>query len=74
MKKKIGDLAVTKEQSGKTARTVCSTKEKYLTTNKMLTRRDGKLFCQKRVMVKAGIPSSISEDTVLIVVQKADLK
>ena len=40
----------------------------------MLVRRDGKLFCQKRVMVKAGFPPAFSEETVRKVVQKTDLK
>ena len=31
-------------------------------------------FCVKRVMVKAGIPPSISEETVRRVLQKAGLK
>ena len=43
-------------------------------TNQELARRDGKLFCKKRVMGKAGIPPSIREETVLKVVQKTDLK
>ena len=40
----------------------------------VLVRRDGKRFCKKRVMGKAGIPPSISEETVRKVVQKTDLK
>ena len=40
----------------------------------MLVRKDGKLFCKKRVMVKAHISPSISEETVLRVLQKTDLK
>ena len=47
MKKNIGDLAVTKELSWKTAKTVCSTKEKYPTTNQALGRRNGKHFCKR---------------------------
>ena len=43
-------------------------------TNHSLAKRDGKLFCKKRVMGKAGIPPSISEETVRKVVQKTDLK
>ena len=43
-------------------------------TNQALARRDGKLFCKRRVMGKAGIPPSISEETVSKVVQKTDLK
>ena len=74
MKKNIGDLAVTKEQSGKTNKTVCSTKEKYLTTNQVLARRDGKLFCKKRLIVKAGIPPSIREETSRRDLQKIYLK
>ena len=47
MKKNIEDLRVMKEQSGKTTKTVCSTKEKYLKPNQVLVRRDGKLFIKK---------------------------
>ena len=43
-------------------------------TNQALARRDGKRFCKKIVMGKAGIPSSISEETVRKVVQKTDLE
>ena len=43
-------------------------------TKQVLARRDGKLFCKKRVMRKACIPPSISEETVRKVVQKSDLK
>ena len=43
-------------------------------TNQALARRDGKLSRKKRVMVKAGVPPSISEETVRKVVQKTDLK
>ena len=46
----------------------------YLTTNQVLARRDGKLFCNKIVMVKAGIPPSNSKETVRKVLQKIDLK
>ena len=34
----------------------------------------GNFFAKKEVMVKAGIPPSISEETVRKVVQKTDLK
>ena len=43
-------------------------------TNQALARRDGKQFCKKRVMGKAGIPPSISEETVCKVVQTTNLK
>ena len=43
-------------------------------TNQEPARRDGKLFCKKRVMGKAGIPPSISEETVCKVVKNTDLK
>ena len=43
-------------------------------TKQVLVRRDGKLFCKKRVMGKACIPPSISEERVRKVVQKSDLK
>ena len=46
MKKNIGDLVVTKEKSGKTTKTVRSTKEKYLTTKQALA-KDGKCFWKK---------------------------
>ena len=74
VKKNIGDFAVTKEWSGKTTKTVCFTKEKYPTTNQALARRDGRLFCKKRVMVKAGIPPTISEEIVRRVLWNTDLK
>ena len=64
MKKNIEDLVVMKEYSGKTTKTVCLTKGKYLTTNQVLARRDRKRFFKKRVMVKTGIPPSLSEKTV----------
>ena len=51
-----------------------STKEKYLTTDLALARKDGKLFCKKRIIVKAGIPPSISEETIRRLLQKTDLK
>ena len=63
---------VTKEKSGKTTKIVFSTKEKYHTTKKVLVIRDGKLLCKKRVMVKAGIPPSISKETFGRVLQKTD--
>ena len=44
MKNNIGDLVVTNQESGKTTKTVCSTKGKNLMTNQPLARRDGKLF------------------------------
>ena len=49
MKKNIGDLVVDlrKHNQGKTTKTICSAKEKYLTTNQAVTRRDGKLLCKK---------------------------
>ena len=74
MKKNIADLAVTKEYSGNATKTICSAKEKYLTTNQALARGDGKLFCKKRVMVKADIPPTIGEDTVRRILRKTDLK
>ena len=43
-------------------------------TKQVLARKDGKLFCKKRVMGKACIPPSISEETVRKIVQKSDLK
>ena len=73
MKKNIWDLVVTKEL-GKTTKTVCSTKKKYLTKNQALWRRNGKLFCRKKVLVKAYIPPSISKNTVCRVLRKTDLK
>ena len=39
-------------------------KEKYLTTNQTLLRRDWKILSKKRVRVKAGIPPSISKKAV----------
>ena len=43
-------------------------------TKQVLARRDGNLFLKKRVMGKACIPPSISEETVRKVVQKSNLK
>ena len=43
-------------------------------TKQVLARRDGKLFCKKRVMRKACVPPSISEETLRKVVQRSDLK
>ena len=43
-------------------------------TDQALARRDGEFFVKKREMGKAGISPSISEETVLKVVQKTDLK
>ena len=43
-------------------------------TNRALERRDGKLFCQKRVMGKAAIPPSICDETVSKVMQMTDLR
>ena len=74
IKKNIGDLVFMKEYSGKTTKTVYLTKEKYLTARQALVRRDGKRFCKQRVMVKAGIPPSITEETVHRVLWKTDLK
>ena len=65
MKKNIGDNIIGHEEySGKTTKIVCSTKEKYLTIKQVLARRDGKLFCKKRVMVRADIPPSINKEIV----------
>ena len=47
-------------------------KEKYLTTNQAFVKRDGKLLCKKRVMVKAGTPPAISKETFRRVLQKTD--
>ena len=68
------ELVFMKELSGKTTKTFYQTKEKYLATNQVLARIDGKRFCKNRVMVKAGIPPSISEETVGRVLQKTDVK
>ena len=46
----------------------CLTEEKYLTTNQSLARRVFYFFV-KRVVVKVGIPPSISEETVRRVLQ-----
>ena len=43
-------------------------------TSQTLARRDGNFFCKKRVVVKAGIPPSISKETVHKAVRKTDLK
>ena len=64
MKKNVGDLVIAKEQSKKTTNTVFLTKEKYVTPNQVLARRDVKLFCKKQLMVKADIPPSPSKGAV----------
>ena len=49
-------------------------------TKQVLARRDGKLFCKKRVMRKACIPLTISEETISLLekfvvnVQRATMK
>ena len=68
------ELVFMQELSGKTTKTFYQTKEKYLATNQVLARIDGKRFCKNRVMVKAGILPSISEETVGRVLQKTDVK
>ena len=35
-------------------------------------RRDEKLLCEKKIMVKAGIPPSISKETACRVLRKTD--
>ena len=47
IRKNIGHLVVTKEQSGKTTKTNCLTKKNYLVANQVLAKRDGKFFCKK---------------------------
>ena len=59
---------------GRTTKTVCSTKEKYVMTNQTLARRNGKLFCRKRDLVKVGISSCIIKETVCRVLPKTDPK
>ena len=38
---------LTKKYSGKTTKTICSGKKKYLTTNQATARRDEKILCKK---------------------------
>ena len=45
-------------------KTVCSTKEKYLTETKCLQEWIGSFFVKRRVMVRAGVPPSITKETV----------
>ena len=62
-KKNIGDLEVMRKLSGKNTKTVCSIKEIFC--NKASEK--GNIFIKKivkKVMIKAGIPPSINEETV----------
>ena len=75
MKKNIGEYwSYERIIRGKTTKTVCFTKEKYVMTNQAFSRRNGKLFCRKSVLVKVGIPPSVSKETVRRVLPKTDLK
>ena len=70
----IKELVFLKELSGKTTKTFYLPKEKYLLANQVFSRIDGKHFCKNRVIVKADIPPSISEETVGRVLKKANVK
>ena len=74
MKKNIGDLVVMEELERPRKVPVQQTHNK-LRQNKCLQEEMGKLFVKKNnAMVKAGIISSITEDTVGRVLQKTDVK
>ena len=75
MKKNIGDLVVDlrKHNQGRPPKLSVRQKRNILRQTKLLQEEMGN-FCVKRVMVKAGIPPSINEDTVRRVLRKAGLK
>ena len=75
MKKNIGDLVVDlrKNNQGRPPKLSVRQKRNILRQTKLLQEEMGN-FCVKRVMVKAGIPPSISEETVRRVLRKAGLK
>ena len=49
-------------------------KRNILQQIKRLEEEMGNFFCKKRVMVKVGIPPSISEERIRRLLQKTDLK
>ena len=63
MKKNIGDLVVNlrKNNQGRPPKLSLQKKRNILRQTKLL-QDEMRKFCVKRVMVKAGIPSSISEE------------
>ena len=75
MKQNIGDLVVDlrKNNQGRPPKLSVQQKRNILQQTKLLQEEMGN-FCVKKVMVKAGIPPSISEKTVPRVFQKAGLK
>ena len=75
MRKNIGDLVVDlqKNKQGRPPKLSVRQKRNILRQTKLLQEEMGN-FCVKRVMVKAGIPPSVSEETVQIVLRKACLK
>ena len=75
MKKNIGHLVVDlrKINQGRPPKLSVRQKRNILRQTKLLQEEMGN-FCVKRVMVKAGIPPSISEETVWRVLRKAGLK
>ena len=75
MKKNIGDLVVDlqKNNQGRPPKLSVPQKRNILRQTKLLQEEMGN-FCVKRAMVKAGIPPSISEETVQRVLRKAGLK
>ena len=75
MKKNIGDLVVDlrKNNQGRPPKLSLRQKRNILRQTKLLQEEMGN-FCVKRVMVKVGIPPSISEDRFGRVLRKAGLK
>ena len=75
MKKNIGDLVVDLRKNNQVRTPELSARQKrnILRQTKLL-QEEMRNFCVKRVMVKAGIPPSISEETVRGVLRKAGLK
>ena len=74
MKKKIGDLVVDLQQNNQGRPPKLFVWQKNLLRQAKLLQEEIGFFCVKRVMVKAGISPSISEDTVRRVFRKAGLK
>ena len=75
MKKSIGDLAVDKRKGNEERPPKLSARQKRNTIRqtKILQEEMGS-FCVKRIEVTAGIPPSVSDETVSRVLEKAGIK
>ena len=75
MKKNIGDLEVNLQKNNQERPPKLSVGQKRIILRKTeLFQEEMRNVCVKRVMVKAGIPPSISDKTLRRVLQKAGLK